>query len=120
MEYLLTALQLIVGLGILNVWILRSGRPTPFRGRDAKNLRQEFAAYGLGFWFMCLVGVIKVGLAASLIASIWIHRLSQPAAIGLGALMLGAVCMHLKVGDPFKKAVPSMAVLAMCALIVLL
>jgi len=118
-QYFLIALQLIVALGILNVWMLRSGKATPFRGGDAKNLREEFAAYGLPFWFMCVVGVLKVGLAVALIAAIWVHRVAQPAAIGLGLLMLGAFVMHLKVKDPIKKALPSIAVLAMCAAIAL-
>ncbi|MEP6668950.1 MAG: DoxX family protein [Chthoniobacter sp.] len=120
MEYILIALQLIVGLGILNVWMLRSGKATPYRGGEAKNLREEFAAYGLPFWFMCVIGVLKVGLALALLAGIWIRSVAQPAAIGLGLLMLGAFVMHLKVKDPIKKAVPSIAVLAMCAAIALL
>lgn len=120
MEYLLIALQLIVALGILNVWMLRQGKATAFRGGDAKNLREEFAAYGLPFWFMCLVGVLKVGLALALLAAIWVHSLAQPAAVALGLLMLGAFVMHLKVKDPIKKALPSIAVLAMCAAIALL
>ena len=119
-EYILIALQLIVALGILNVWVLRSGKATPFRGGDAKTLRAEFAAYGLLFWFMCAVGVLKVGLALALLAAIWIHSVAQPAAIGLGLLMVGAFVMHLKVTDPIGKALPSIAVLAMCAAIALL
>ena len=119
-EYILIALQLIVGLGILNVWMVRSGKATPYRGGSAKNLREEFAAYGLPFWFMCVIGVLKVGLALALLAAIWIRSVAQPAAIGLGLLMVGAFVMHLKVKDPIKKAVPSIAVLAMCAAIALL
>ena len=34
--------------------------------------------------------------------------------------MLGAFVMHLKVKDPIKKALPAIAVLAMCAAIALL
>ncbi len=120
MENLLIVLQIIVALGILNVWLLRSGKATPFRGGDAKSLREEFAAYGLPFWFMCVIGVLKVGLALALIAAIWKHSIAQPAAIGLGLLMVGAFVMHLKVKDPIKKALPSIAVLAMCAAIALL
>jgi hypothetical protein len=120
MEYFRIALQLIVALGILNVWMLRSGRATPFRGGDAKTMREEFATYGLPFWFMCVVGVLKVSLALTLIAAIWFHNLAQPAAIGMGLLMLGAFVMHLKVKDPIKKSLPSLAVLAMCAAIALL
>jgi hypothetical protein len=120
MTYLLIVLQLIVGLGILNVWLLRPGQPTPFRGGQAKTLREEFAAYGLPYWFMILVGVLKVGLALTLLAALWLHPMAQPAAIGLGLLMVGAFVMHLKVKDPFIKALPSIAVLAMCATIVVL
>jgi hypothetical protein len=119
-QYFLIALQLIVALGILNVWLLRAGKATPYRGGESRNLREEFAAYGLPFWFMCVVGVLKVGLAIALIAAVWVHGVAQPAAIGLGALMLGAFVMHLKVKDPIKKALPSIAVLAMCAAIALL
>jgi len=119
-DYIRMALQLIVGLGILNVWIFRSGKSTPYRGGDAKNLREEFASYGLPFWFMCVIGVLKVGMALALLTAIWIHSLAQPAAIGLGLLMLGALAMHLKVKDPIKKALPSIVVLAMCAAIALL
>ena len=119
MHYLFIVLQLTVALGILNVWLLRSGRATPFRGGGAKTLREEFAVYGLPYWFMCVVGVLKVGLALSLLAALWFHRVSQPAAIGLGLLMLGAFVMHLKVNDPIKRALPSIAVFAMCAAVAL-
>ena len=119
-ETLLIALQLGVALGILNVWMLRSAKPTPFRGGEAKNLTEEFAAYGLPFWFMCVVGGLKVSLAVALIAAIWFHRVAQPAAIGLGVLMLGALAMHLKVKDPIKKSLPAMGVFGMCTAIAVL
>ena len=120
MNYLRIALQLVVALGILNVWILRWGKPTPYRGGEARNLREEFAAYGLPFWFLYVIGVLKVGLALTLILAIWIPALAHPAAIGMGILMLGALSMHLKAKDPIRKAVPSVAVLLMCAAIVFL
>jgi hypothetical protein len=95
---------------------------SPAQQGDAvsRRRREEFAAYGLPFSFMCVVGVLKVGLALALLAAIWIHSVALPAAIGLGLLMLGAFAMHLKVKDPIKKALPSIAVLAMCAAIALL
>lgn len=119
MTLLIIALQLIVGLGILNVWLLRANRATPYRGGTARTLREEFAAYGLPYWFMCVVGASKVTLALALLAAIWIHALAQPAAIGLGILMLGAFVMHLKVKDPLAKGLPSIAVLVMCVVIAL-
>lgn len=120
MDYLLIALKLIVALGILNVWLLRSGRATAYRGKNAKTLREEFAVYGLPFLVFCLVGVLKVGLALALLASIGIPGFAQPAALGMGALMLGAFIMHLKVKDPLSKALPSLAVLALCLAIAFL
>jgi len=120
MDYLLITLKLIVSLGILNVWLLRSGKATAYRGKDANTLREEFAVYGLPFPIFCLIGILKVSFAVALIASLWIPSFAQPAAIGLGALMLGAFVMHLKVKDPLSKAIPSVAVLAMCAAIALL
>lgn len=120
MTYFLIALKLIVALGILNVWLLRSGKATAYRGRNAKNMREEFAVYGLPFPIFCLVGLLKIGLALALLASVWIHHLAQPAAVGMGILMLGAFFMHLKVKDPIRKALPSLAVLAMCVAIALL
>lgn len=113
-------LQVIVALGILNVWVLRYGKATPYRGGNAKTLREEFASYGLPFPVMCLVGGIKVGLAVALLVGIWVPVLVQPAAIGLAVLMLGALAMHMKVKDPLVKSAPALSVLAMCAGILLL
>jgi len=120
MEIPRITLQLIVALGILNVWLLRSGKVTAYRGGGAKNMREEFAVYGLPLWLFCVIGFLKVSLATALIAGIWFPLISQPAAMGMGLLMLGAFVMHLKVKDPIKKALPSLTVLAMCVAIVLL
>jgi uncharacterized membrane protein YphA (DoxX/SURF4 family) len=113
-------LQLIVGLGLLNVWLLRSGKKTPYRGGGAENLRAEFEAYGLPVWFMWLTGVLKIGVAAALLVGIWMPELVQPASLVLVLLMLGAVGMHLKVKDPFKSTVPALAMLIMAVAIALL
>lgn len=120
MEKIVAVLQLVAGLGILNVWIVRSSRPTRFRGGEAKNLREEFAAYGLPFWFFCVVGVLKVGLALALIAAVWVHSIAQPAAIALGLLMVGALVMHFKVKDSLQKAMPATGMLVLCAAIALM
>jgi hypothetical protein len=120
MEKVAMAIQVVVAAGILNVWILRYGKATPYRGGRAKNLREEFATYGLPFWFMCVVGVLKVGLAFALIAAIWIQGVAHPAAIALGFLMAGALAMHFKVRDSLVKSMPAAIVLTLCGLIVLL
>ncbi len=120
MEYVVIILKLVVGLGILNVWLLRANKATAYRGGNAKTMREEFATYGLPYWFMCVIAVLKLTLAIALLASIWFHSLAQPAAIGMALLMLGAFIMHLKVKDPISKALPSIAVFAMCAAIAML
>lgn len=113
-------LQIIVALGLLNVWILRCGKKTPYRGRGAENMRGEFEAYGLPVWFMWVTGALKIGVASALLFGIWIPALVQPAALVLILLMLGAFGMHLKVKDPFKAAVPALAMLIMAVSIALL
>jgi hypothetical protein len=37
--------------------------------------------------------------------------------IFVALLMAGALAMHVKVGDPFKKSVPALSVLALCVII---
>ncbi len=39
--------QLFIASSIFNVWLLRYDDPTPYRGGSARNMREEFAAYGL-------------------------------------------------------------------------
>ncbi len=108
-----TALQLILGLGLLNVWLLRSGNATAYRGGDSTTLRQEFEAYGLPTWFFYLVGALKVSCAVALIVGLWVPALLTPAVSVLVALMLGALAMHVKVNDPLIKSLPAALMLAM-------
>ena len=119
MHWVGTVLQVIAALGLLNVWILRFGRKTPFRGGDAGNMREEFTAYGLPGWVMWVVGALKVAIAMGLLAGIWLPALVRPAAVVLIILMLTAFVMHLKVKDPFVRSLPSLAMLALAVAIFL-
>ena len=119
MEWLPLASQIVVALGLLNVWLLRARKPTAYRGGEAKNMQEEFAAYGLPRWFMIVIGFLKVALALVLIVGLWVPGLTRPAAIGVAALMLGAVAMHLKVNDPPKKAAPAFLLLVLCLVVIL-
>lgn len=119
MEYVRISAQLIVALGILNVWLFRFNMATPYRAGSAKNMREEFAAYGLSPWFMWLIGGLKVLLALSLLASFWLPELLRPAATIMAILMLSAVLMHLKVRDPFTKAVPASTVLLLSIIVLI-
>lgn len=117
MENLTLIAQVVVALVLLNVWLVRSRRPTEYRPGDAKNMTEEFARYGLPEWSMWTVGFAKVGLALLLIAGIWAAPLTRPAAIGVALLMLGAVVMHTRVGDPIKKSVPALTLLVLSLLV---
>ncbi len=116
MNYLEIALKLIVGLSILNVWLLRAKKSTPYRGGEAQNIKEEFATYGLPDWFMILIGIVKVALAILLIASIYYPGIEYIATSGIAALMLGAVLMHVRIKDSLKKTFPALLflVLSIC------
>jgi hypothetical protein len=113
MDTIVTIVQIIIGLGILNVWLLRYNRSTAYRGGNARNMKEEFQVYGLPVWFMTVIGAIKVVLAVMLLAGVVVHGLTTPAAYGMAVLMLGAVAMHVKVRDPVKKALPALTVLVL-------
>ena len=110
-------LQLIISIGLINVWLLRFNKATEYRGGNAKNMIEEFMAYGLPEWSMYLVGFLKVAIAIMLIVSIWIEELLFYNLIVLAALMIAAVFMHVKVKDPIKKSYPALSILFMIALI---
>ncbi len=117
MKSLVIAIQLIIALGILNVWLLRYRKATNWRGGDAKNLKEEFGVYGLPGWFMNVVGFFRILFATLLILGIWFPFLTRPAAAGMAVLMLGAVTMHFKVKDPPKKALPAFSLFVLCLIV---
>ena len=117
---LTSLLQLIVGLGLLNVWLLRRGASTSYRGGASQTLQGEFNAYGLPGFFFYLVGALKIGTALVLIAGVWMALPVRAAAGLVAALMIGAVAMHVKVRDPAMKLLPAALMLAMSLAIVAL
>lgn len=113
-------LQLVTGLGILNVWILRYNQGTAYRGGTAADMKAEFASYGLPSWSVYLIGGLKITAALALILGIYFESLIIPFASLLGLLMVGALLMHLKVKDPFKKTIPALVMLMLCISIIAL
>jgi uncharacterized membrane protein YphA (DoxX/SURF4 family) len=111
MNTLIIIIQVVIALGIFNVWLLRYGKSSPWRGGNASNMKEEFAVYGLPSWFVGVVGFLKILFAILLIIGIWFPAVTQPAAIGIAVLMLGAMSMHFKVKDPLKKSLPSFTLL---------
>ncbi len=115
MKILLSAVQIIVALGLVNVWVLRFGRKTSYRGGSSENLPGEFAVYGLPRWSVWFVGALKLSCAALFVAGLWLPKAVAPAAGVLVGLMLGALLMHLKVRDPLIRSLPATLMLGMSA-----
>jgi len=117
MEILIQVIQVLIALSLLLVWLVRAGKATSYRGGDAKNIREEFAVYGLPYWFMITIGVLKVGFALFLIAGLWFPGLVPVASVGIVLLMAGAVSMHIRVKDPLKKSLPALSLLVLSLLV---
>ena len=106
-------LQVIVGLGLLNVWLLRRQSSTAYRGGEAKNLKEEFATYGLPPAMFYIVGGLKIICGVLLLVGLAYSPVVLPGAAVVAVLMLGAVVMHIKVGDAVSKFIPAALMLAM-------
>lgn len=117
MNYLLIALQCIVAFSILNVWLVQNKKATPWRGGNATTIIEEFKVYGLPVWMCYVVGTLKVIFAIGLFAAIWVPELRQISALGLAALLIGSIAMHIKINDPLKKSFPAFLFLCMCLII---
>jgi len=116
---IINVINLVIAMGIINVWIIRYDINTPYRGGDSKSLKEEFTIYGLPLWFMYFVGFTKISLAILLFLGIWIQNLSFFGSMGMSILMGGAILMHLKVKDPIKKSMPAICMLIMSSLILI-
>ena len=120
MVYVQYLLQIIAALGIFNVWLLRFGQDTEYRGGKASNMSEEFLIYGLPKVAVYIIGFLKIVSAIGLLAGIFLQSFVIPSAILLAALMIGAFGMHLKIKDPFRKSIPALIMLALCVAILLL
>lgn len=111
------AFQVVLALGIVNVWILRRDRATAFRPAGASNISDEFRRYGLPDWMRVAVGSTKLALAGLLLVGIVFPPVALPAAAGMALLMVGAIAAHLRVGDPLRKAAPATLMLVMASFV---
>ena len=117
--------KVISALGIFNVWMLRYNKITEYRGGNAKSLKEEFEIYGLKPWHMYIIGAIKIIVSVLFIISCfgeYINILDFAVFYGaaiMSLIMIGAILMHLKVNDPFKKSIPAITMLAFYSIIFL-
>ncbi len=111
MQTITLILQVVIALGLFNVWLLRFSRSTPYRGGAAGTMPEEFLAYGLPRWSTYLVGILKLGAGLALIIGLWHPHWVRPAALLIVGLMVGAIFMHFKIRDPLKKNLPALVML---------
>jgi hypothetical protein len=112
-NYVGIILKIIVGLSILNVWLIQPKKATKWRGGNAKTIVEEFKVYGLSKQSCYLVGFLKVGLALMLLVSIPFETLTLIGSLGLSVLLLGSIVMHFKVKDELFKSFPAFLFLIM-------
>lgn len=107
LDYIIVALKVIVGLSILNVWLIQPQKNTKWRGGNATTIIEEFKVYGLSKTLYYVIGFLKVSLAILLLASLKFSGLTLYASLGLAVLLLGSILMHIKIKDPLMKSFPA-------------
>jgi len=100
-------LMVTVSLSILNVWLLRFGQASGFRGGSATDMLSEFAAYGLDATVMYGVGTIKVLAAITLLLGIRYSKLVFPALCTITVFMMAAIYFHVAIHDAWIKSLPA-------------
>ena len=105
--YIIIALKIIVGISIINVWLIQPNKPSKWRGGDATTIIEEFNVYGLSKTFYKIIFVVKVGLAVLLLVSIKYDFLTLYSSLGLATLLLGSIAMHFKDKDALFKSFPA-------------
>lgn len=112
--------QLVIAFGLINVWVLRFKKSTAYRGGNASNMFEEFKVYGLPRFMVYVVGVLKILIALMMLVGFSYPLVLVPSAYLLAFLMLGAISMHIKVSDPFMKALPAICMLLLSVIVILI
>jgi hypothetical protein len=112
--------QVLIAIVIFNVWVVRRNRTTPYRPEGAGNLEEEFSVYGLPDWVRLGVGGTKLLLASLLLIGLFVIPVARVSSGLLALLMVAAVAAHLRVRDPFIKAVPAIFMAVMCGFVFLI
>ena len=119
-DYMRFIIAITVSLGIYNVWLVRFNMDTRWRGGGAKNITDEFRAFGLPIWFMAMVGLLKISLATLILVSLWYPFMLSHLAMAMTFMMGGAVSMHLKMNDPLYKALPAVVMFLLSIILIII
>ena len=84
----------------------------------SRSMVAEFERYQLAR-YRTLTGALQVAAAAGLLVGLRVHPLLLLSAGGLAAMMLGAIVVRLRVGDPLPAAIPALLLLCLNLFIVL-
>lgn len=112
--------QLVISFGLINVWLIRFKKSTAYRGGNASNMFEEFKVYGLPRFMVYIVGGLKILIAFAMLAGFIYPAILVSAAYLLAFLMLGAIFMHIKVSDPFMKALPAICMFLLSVTVILM
>lgn len=119
-QQLVSLFQVVIGLSVMRVWTINFNKSTPWRGGGARNMKEEFTAYGLPMWMVYFVGILKVIFSIGLIVGLWIPELISFSASGIAIFMFFAILMHVKIKDPIKKSIPALTFMVLSLLIIFL
>ena len=119
-QQLVSLFQVVIGLSVMRVWTINFNKSTPWRGGGARNMKDEFTAYGLPMWMVYFGGILKVIFSSGLIAGLWIPELISFSASGIAIFMFFAILMHVKIKDPIKKSIPALTFMVLSLLIIFL
>ena len=117
LRILYICVSFLVSILVTNVWLFRFNKETPYRGGNATNMIEEFAAYGLDINMMYLVGTLKVVASLGLIIGILKTKVSVYSSLLMAILMTGAIYFHFKISDPAIKYFPSVLML-LCSIFI--
>ena len=117
LKILNVCISLFVSILVTNVWLFRFNKETPYRGGNAKNMIEEFAAYGLDLNTMYLVGSLKIIASLGLIIGLLKTKISVYSSLLMAILMIGAIYFHFKISDPAIKYFPS-ALMLTCSVFI--
>ena len=117
LKILNVCVSLFVSILVTNVWLFRFNKETPYRGGNAKNMIEEFAAYGLDLNTMYLVGSLKIIASLGLIIGLLKTKISVYSSLLMAILMTGAIYFHFKISDPAIKYFPS-ALMLTCSVFI--
>lgn len=120
MENIEIIIQIVIAIGIFNVWIVRIKKPSIYRGGNSESMESEFKAYGFNNSVMKIIGFSKLTLACLLILGIWYPDLVDISAFLMGCLMIGAIGVHIKINDPLIKSLPAFIMLILSTALIIL